>query len=196
MTIQTINIGNVVNDGLGDDLRTAFQKVNANFVSLDAELSVNGKNVPETVNGEGIFKQKNGLNLEFKKLIAGNNKILLSSTVDTVVISNNTPDAFTKVVTENGIASAVPSGTSVSANTVLTLQGGNNLKVTAINNVITVDTDLPVTNILTNIDFGPLNSDYDSVVQFNLSASNIDFGTVPIPGRISLDVGTITTPLI
>ena len=27
MTIQTINIGNVVNDGLGDDLRTAFEKV-------------------------------------------------------------------------------------------------------------------------------------------------------------------------
>jgi hypothetical protein len=34
MTIQTINIGNVVNDGLGDDLRTAFEKVNANFADL------------------------------------------------------------------------------------------------------------------------------------------------------------------
>jgi hypothetical protein len=49
MAIQTINIGNVVNDGLGDDLRTAFQKVNANFTALDAELSVTGKNIPETV---------------------------------------------------------------------------------------------------------------------------------------------------
>ncbi len=34
MAIQTINLGNVVNDGLGDDLRTAFQKVNANFTEL------------------------------------------------------------------------------------------------------------------------------------------------------------------
>jgi hypothetical protein len=196
MTIQPINIGNVVNDGLGDDLRSAFQKVNANFSSLDAELSVTGKNIPETVNGEGIFKQKNGLNLEFKKLIAGNNKILLSSTSDTVVISNNTPDAFTKVITESGIASAVPSGTSVSANTVLTMQGGNNISVTAANNVITIDTDLPVTNILRNVDFGPVSNDYDSVVQFNLSASNIDFGTVPIPSRISVDFGTVVAPLI
>ena len=196
MAIQTINIGNVVNDGLGDDLRTAFQKVNANFAALDSELSVNGKNVPETVNGEGIFKQKSGLNLEFKKLVAGNNKILLSSTTDTVVISNNTPDAFTKVITESGIASAVPTGTNVSANTVLTMQGGNNLTVTSSNNVITIDTDLPVTNILTNVDFGPLTNDYESVVQFNLSASNIDFGTVPVPSRISINFGTVTTPLI
>ena len=196
MAIQTINIGNVVNDGLGDDLRTAFQKVNANFATLDAELSVTGKNVPEAVNGEGIFRQKNGLNLEFKKLVAGNNKILLSSTTDTVVISNNTPDAFTKIVTENGIASAVPSGTNVSANTVLTMQGGNNLRVSSVNNVITIDTDLPVTNILTNVDFGPLSNDYESVVQFNLSSSNIDFGSIPIPGRISIDFGTVAAPLI
>ena len=34
MTIQTINIGNVVNDGLGDNLRSAFQKVNDNFAEL------------------------------------------------------------------------------------------------------------------------------------------------------------------
>jgi len=196
MAIQTINIGNLVNDGLGDDLRTAFQKVNANFTALDSELSVSGKNVPETVNGEGIFKQKNGLDLEFKKLVAGNNKILLSSTTDTVVISNNTPDAFTKIITESGIASAVPSGTSVSANTVLTMQGGNNLTVTSSNNVITIDTDLPITNILTNVDFGPLSNDYDSVVQFNLSASNIDFGLITVPSRISINFGTVTTPLI
>ena len=43
--IQTINIGNLVNDGLGDDLRTAFQKVNANFTSLNGELSITGSNL-------------------------------------------------------------------------------------------------------------------------------------------------------
>ena len=45
MTIQTINIGNVVNDGLGDDLRTAFQKVNANFTDLSAQLTITASNV-------------------------------------------------------------------------------------------------------------------------------------------------------
>ena len=38
MAIQTINIGNVVNDGLGDDLRTAFQKVNATLQNWKANL--------------------------------------------------------------------------------------------------------------------------------------------------------------
>ena len=31
MTIQKVNIGSVVNDGTGDDLRTAFVKANNNF---------------------------------------------------------------------------------------------------------------------------------------------------------------------
>ena len=35
MTVQLINIGNVANDGTGDDLREAFIKVNDNFEDLD-----------------------------------------------------------------------------------------------------------------------------------------------------------------
>lgn len=35
MAIETINLGNYANDGTGDDLRTAFQKVNDNFVTLN-----------------------------------------------------------------------------------------------------------------------------------------------------------------
>ena len=33
MAIQTINVGNLANDGTGDDLREAFIKVNQNFVN-------------------------------------------------------------------------------------------------------------------------------------------------------------------
>ena len=36
MTVNTINIGNIANDGTGDDLREAFIKVNNNFLELDA----------------------------------------------------------------------------------------------------------------------------------------------------------------
>jgi hypothetical protein len=42
-TIQTINLGTYANDGTGDDLRTAFQKVNANILEL--YNSVYGANV-------------------------------------------------------------------------------------------------------------------------------------------------------
>jgi len=34
MAIQTINLGTYANDGTGDDLRTAFEKVNANLIEL------------------------------------------------------------------------------------------------------------------------------------------------------------------
>ena len=40
MSLQTINLGNYANDGTGDDLRTAFQKVNENFLFLNTEASV------------------------------------------------------------------------------------------------------------------------------------------------------------
>jgi hypothetical protein len=34
MAINTVNIGNIPNDGTGDDLRTAFDKINGNFAAL------------------------------------------------------------------------------------------------------------------------------------------------------------------
>ena len=45
MAIQTINLGTYANDGTGDDLRTAFQKVNANFTELGASDVRNGVNL-------------------------------------------------------------------------------------------------------------------------------------------------------
>jgi len=39
MSIQTINLGTYANDGTGDDLRTAFEKVNANLVELYSTVS-------------------------------------------------------------------------------------------------------------------------------------------------------------
>ena len=34
MAQQTINVGNVANDGQGDPIRTAFEKTNSNFTEL------------------------------------------------------------------------------------------------------------------------------------------------------------------
>lgn len=40
MAIQTINLGNYANDGSGDDLRTAFRKVNENFALLGTDIPI------------------------------------------------------------------------------------------------------------------------------------------------------------
>ncbi len=99
MTVQTINIGNQVNDGLGDDLRTAFQKVNANFTDLSAQLTITASNVGAT--GAGVFKQKVGTDLEFKNLVSGT-KILLDETDTAIIINNTEPDAFIRFDTDSG----------------------------------------------------------------------------------------------
>jgi hypothetical protein len=82
MTIQTINLGNYANDGTGDDLRTAFEKVNRNFTELYAETGVvGGVNVGT---GTGVLKDKNGVNLEFKSLTSSDSSISITSDSNTV----------------------------------------------------------------------------------------------------------------
>jgi len=181
MTIQSINIGNVVNDGLGDDLRTAFQKVNANFASLDAELGITGSNLGGV--GVGVFKQKTGATLEFKSLISGT-KIALDEFADTIRIRSTAPDAFTQIDTNSGsvLASTFPA---------ITLQGGNDISVTAFGSAITVNNIIPVTSILTTFDFGYITGELDYTTQLSLAAANIDFGTITLEGTLGLDCGTI-----
>ena len=175
MAIQTINIGNQVNDGLGDDLRTAFQKVNANFTELSSQLTVTVSDAGAT--GTSIFKQKVGADLQFKTLLSGT-KIAINDNVDTITINNTAPDAFTQIVTQGG---------SVQAATYpgITLQGNQDLDVTAVGSVITVATTLPVNQILTTYDFGPISGEYENAIQYILANANIDFGTILYPSRIN-----------
>lgn len=83
-TVQQINLGSYPNDGTGDDLRTAFEKVNSNFNLLFSE-----SNVTTGINlggGTGILFQKNSstLNLEFKTLTSVDNSVVFNSNNFTV----------------------------------------------------------------------------------------------------------------
>lgn len=186
MAIQTINIGNQVNDGLGDDLRTAFQKVNANFASLSSELTVTAVNL-STSTGVGLFKEKSGSELRFKSLVSGT-KILVDDAPDTVIINNTAPDAFTRIDTNSGTITAGPANNYGR----ITVQGGEDIDVTAVGSVITINNVIPVTDILTTFDFGPIAGNFTNTTQLALASANIDFGTVTLPGRISLDCGTLS----
>lgn len=70
MAVQLINIGNVANDGTGDDLREAMIKINTNFEELDLrdDEQTSGINIGF---GTELFKQKIGYELQFKTLSAG-----------------------------------------------------------------------------------------------------------------------------
>ena len=71
MSLLEINIGGYANDGTGDDLREAFNKVNLNFQELDLrdDESTTASNMGAI--GEGIFAKKLNYDLQFKKLFAG-----------------------------------------------------------------------------------------------------------------------------
>jgi hypothetical protein len=198
MTIQTINIGNRVNDGLGDDLRTAFEKVNSNFVELESSLTITASNVGST--GAKVFKQKLDSNLEFRNLVSGRN-MLLDEFENSIVINSTAPDAFIRFDTEAGIVKAGPENNgnitiegmaapgSISGirDIEITANGNNNFDGTHIR----IKTILPVTDILTTYDFGFINGSFNNAVQLAISAANIDFGTILLPGTFNLDLGKL-----
>jgi len=190
MTVQTINIGNVVNDGLGDDLRTAFQKVNANFSDLSAQLTITASNVGTV--GVGVFKEKVGADLKFKKLVSGT-KVLLNENTDTITVNNTSPDAFIRIDTDAGVmlASTYQQITMAGVAAPGSTTSRKDIEVTAFGSTISFKTIVPVTDILTSYDFGTITGDYDNAVQVLYQNSNLDFGTILLPGRVDLDCGTI-----
>ncbi len=186
MAIQTINIGNVVNDGLGDDLRTAFQKVNANFTELSNEIGTSAANVG-TSTGVGIFKEKIGSELRFKSLVS-DGKITINPQADTITIGTTQKDAFSSITTNSG---------SITADVLtqydnITLQGGNNILVTANQRTINIDTRQDFGRILiTDADFGNLNGITDNLFTLVFQNTDIDFGSFTNPAPIEYDAGTI-----
>ena len=100
MAIQLVNLGTYANDNTGDDLRTAFNKVNANFTELDNIVAVNAAN---TGTGTGVFASKiddPGLGnlLNFRSIAVGSN-LTLSLANNTITV--NTQGTITANLTGN-----------------------------------------------------------------------------------------------
>lgn len=188
--LNLINIGNLVNDGTGDDLRTAFQKVNANFSALDAELSVTASNAGLV--GARVFKEKVGADLKFRNIVSGT-KILVDEGTDGIIINNTMPDAFFRFDTNSGslIAGSGNNGGQI------TISGAPNgdIAVTSFGSTLTIDNkkinNKTFTEILTSIDFGPITGEFENTLQFAAASANVDFGTITLPSRFSLDCGEI-----
>jgi hypothetical protein len=200
MAIQTINLGNVVNDGLGDDLRTAFQKVNANFQELAGLGTIVGTNLSNI--GAGVFKQNyinsQGENvLEFKTLITGDSNTLEidGSLPNTVKLTARVQRSFNRIETDDLAV------TTINSNTV-SIKGGISIGGTqkdiivsvpdpAKPNSIEITTALPITDTLTNYDFGEIGSTSSNIIEIFLSTINLDFGTMDAVSDFNLDFGTI-----
>ena len=78
MARQNINIGSSANDGTGDPLRTAFDKINDNFIELygsDGDSNTLANNLD--VNGHNIISSRS--NEDIKILPAGTGGVIASA---------------------------------------------------------------------------------------------------------------------
>lgn len=173
MAIQTINVGNIANDGTGDDLREAFIKVNDNFNEFDnrvSDLSITGENLGTA--GEGIFANKIAGTLQFKEIIAGDN-ISVSSNSTSVIIDSEGGISDILILTDNGHI-------SVDGASPLRIEGGNVIKTRASGDAMFVDLE----------DRGILVHDKEPTLSSNLRAEGNDIHSV---GELSADTVTAET---
>ncbi len=212
MNITLIDIGSIANDGTGDDLRTAFQKVNENFVEL--ETSIDASTVASNVGGGvGIFKQKVENTLQFKSLDS-DDKLALTLDGDKIVISTDfvgkdievgsltatgsveantmTASMFNGAVNGNLMGRVFPSHPDyiIGAGNIIGVQpnpGLPNYRPARVDGVSIQD----LNRTINTFDFGTLDNQYTSAFQYLLSYVGLDLGTIISPTELSIDAGTL-----
>lgn len=233
MAVELINVGQVANDGSGDDLREAFIKINQNFEEIDLrdDEQTSASNLGEI--GEGIFAQKINYDLQFKRLVAGTD-ITLTANDNQIVIDANggikslTVDADSEFVVQNndnasiGIKGGVGIETSVDGDSIVI----DNVSVTDLlsdpnprlgatldaqdNDIINVNTisgvnvqsliygidireiETKVNDLVIDFDFGDIEQNIESILEWLISSTDVDFGTVVTPDPRTVDLGLIS----
>lgn len=183
MAIQIINVGQVANDGTGDDLREAFVKINNNFEDLDTRFptAATGTNLGET--GQGVFASATNSQLSFKRLIGGN-LISLSATDGAITI--NAADSLDQLVLISD------------SGTIITARG----QTMALNGGVGLATRVDGRNVVVDATDGILSADGTPTLTANLNANNNNInnaGTVtasqfngPLDGLVfGIDIRTI-----
>ena len=159
MAVQIINVGQIANDGTGDDLREAFIKINQNFEELDLrdDEQTTASNIGSV--GEGIFAQKLNYDLQFKKLIPGSN-ITLTPTDETITV-----DALGGL--QQLIVSSDSGSIILSDGNTLNINGGQNVETSLSGNVLTIESTA-----------SQLSSDTSPELSATLNANNNDIENV------------------
>ena len=161
MAVQTINVGNIANDGTGDDLRDAFIKINQNFDDLDLRnpSTLGGTNLGT---GTGVFSDYTSGNFNFKS-IQGGVGITLADDGSTITVNSDPIDIV--VVSDSG-------SKIVNSGSILRILGGDNTGTQFINGdmyvfsqtVLESDTDPKLGE--------DLNAQQNSITNVNLIGAN------------------------
>ena len=146
MTIQNINIGNIANDGTGDDIREAFRKVNENFDELDLRQpeSTTGASIGS---GVAVFSGKVGDALQFRNLTQGTGISVSAVAGNDIQITTNLQGML--VTTDAG-------SSNIDDGEVFRVIGGAGISTAMINNVLTITNTADEGSAVfqTQLDFG------------------------------------------
>ncbi len=209
MALQTINLGNLANDGTGDDLRTAFEKVNNNFATLEIAASDITGATNLGVAGATVFKETVNRELKFRRIL-GQDGINVNESSTAITISA-TPIPSTIISGDSGSLLYLPGDT-------ININGASNISVSVNNNTktITISGNLEVLtqnldaagygieNLSTingvnwddsiaaffeNMDFGFVQTNITSFIDFIRASNNVDMGTINSPSQFTIDFG-------
>lgn len=239
MAIQLINIGQIANDGTGDDLREAMIKINNNFEELD--LRDDEQTTASNLGiGEGLFSNKLNYDLQFKSLVEGSNITLTSTetgiTIDALgglqqlIVSSDTgslilADGDTiNIVGGEGIATEVVGNvltinntkSEIVTDTTPELGGALDARGFAITNVGAIDAtsvtagsmsagnidslvyNIDIRNLSAEVesiqggfDFGGVADTVENILDWIISATDVDFGTFSNPDGRTIDGGSL-----
>ena len=188
MAVQLINIGNVANDGTGDDLREAMIKINTNFEELDLrdDEQTTASNLGDT--GEGLFFRRNVYDLEFKKISAGAN-VTLTADDNKIVIAADSGVSDLTITADSG-------SVLLDDSAALTVSGGSDITTSIVEGVLTVDY-VGITDLVS--DPSPqLSADLDAQSNNLLNVGTITTTGIngPVTGNVTGDLtGNVTGDL-
>ena len=172
MALESVELGTYANDGTGDDLRTAFRKVNTNFVAL-APAILNSENLGS---GIGIFSGINETTntIQFNTISAGNN-VSLALVDGTLTISST-----------GGVLNSLENDLDLNGNSIVGT------------GTIDIEGSIATTGV---IEAGDVQSTVWGIDVRNLyllmllfSGQNVDFGSLNIPTQGNLDMGSFINP--
>ena len=159
MSLQQINLGTVANDGTGDDIRTAFQKIINNFNQLDARTP-EATTAVNLGNGQGVFASKVADELRFKTIVGGQN-VTLTATGQTITVDVNAGVTQFTLAADSG-------SVLVTENSTITIEGGRLVTTQRTGNSIVVNTSA----------LGSVVEDTSPRLGGNLNANGFNLGSV------------------
>ena len=132
MALEPINVGLIINDGTGDDLRTAFLKVNRNFEELELQGG-QANTISNVGTGVGLYKEKIGVDLRLKSLKAGYGITITSNPMDVTI--ENTANTIIAVNADTGRLTASSSTQEIS------IVGGAGISTSITGSILTINSN-------------------------------------------------------